>query len=196
MAKNQKKAVGADILIPFLLLALVFGGLVWQKYRQAEKLPEIPPAQQGSAATKKVILFFGDNGTHLAREARQIEGCQSQKECLGSLLEELFIGPISKLVPLLPEYTTISQLSVSGDLATIDLSNDLADSVPSGSTAEMLAIYSIVNSICVNMPEISRVKINLDGNSQVRLKHLDLAEPLEPDYSLEETNPAEEKASR
>jgi hypothetical protein len=59
----------------------------------------------------------------------------------------------------------------------------------------MLAVYSIVNTVCVNYPGISRVKLTVEGNQKSLLKHLDLSNPLTPDFSLERdgtsTNSAE-----
>ena len=185
MAIPHRQRIGADILIPFILIALVFGGLFWQKYHEARQLPDAPPGKQGPAAVQKVVLFFGDADSHLAREAREIEACQDRATCLRSLLEELFSGPVGDLVAVIPEWTDINRIQLEGNLATIDLSKDFAESLAPGSSAEILAVYAIVNTICTNMPEIQQVKITLDGNQESRLRHLDLSDPLEPDYSLE-----------
>jgi hypothetical protein len=65
----------------------------------------------------------------------------------------------------------------------------------SGSSAEMLAVYSIVNTVVVNFPVIQKVKLNVQGTSDVVLKHLDITEPLVPDFSLEKVyKPEPEKA--
>lgn len=190
MAIHHRQRIGADILVPFILLALVFGGLFWQKFHEAKQLPSAPPGKQGPAAVQKVVLFFGDETTHLAREARDIEACEDRTNCLRSLLEELFRGPVGNLTAVIPEWTNINQVQIEGNTATVDLSSDFAESLPPGSSAEMLAVYAIVDTICVNMPEIQKVKITLDGNQASRLRHLDLSDPLEPDYTLE-SPPAE-----
>ncbi len=185
MAIQHKQRIGADILVPFILIALVFGGLFWQKYQEARQLPDTPPGKQGPAATKKVTLFFGDDESHLVREAREVEACTNQSECLRSLLEELFVGPVGELTAVIPEWTTINSVKIEDKLATVNLGKDFAESLEPGSAAEMMAVYAIVNTVCVNMPEIQRVKITLNDDQTARLRHLDLSEPLEPDYSLE-----------
>lgn len=185
MAIQHKQRIGADILVPFILIALVFGGLFWQKYQEARQLPDTPPGKQGPAATKKVTLFFGDDESHLVREAREVETCTNQSECLRSLLEELFVGPVGELTAVIPEWTTINSVKIEDKLATVNLGKDFAESLEPGSSAEMMAVYAIVNTVCVNMPEIQRVKITLNDDQTARLRHLDLSEPLEPDYSLE-----------
>ena len=61
MAPRPPRRIGADIIIPFLLVALVFGGLLWQKYHEAKIMPNTPPCKQGEAQLKKIILFFADD---------------------------------------------------------------------------------------------------------------------------------------
>ena len=185
MAIQPRQRIGADVLVPFILIALVFGGLFWQKYQEAQSLPDTPPGKQGPAVTKKITLFFGDEESHLIREAREVETCEDRTTCLRSLLEELFVGPVGELTAVIPEWTTINSVKIEDNLATVDLGKDFVESLEPGSSAEMMAVYAIVNTICNNMPEIQRVKITLDGNQTSQLRHLDLSEPLEPDYSLE-----------
>lgn len=185
MAIQHKQRIGADIVVSFILIALVFGGLFWQKYQEARQLPDTPPGKQGPAATKKITLFFGDDESHLIREAREVETCEDRTTCLRSLLEELFVGPVGELTAVIPEWTTINSVTIEDTLVTVDLGKDFAESLEPGSSAEMMAVYAIVNTICSNMPEIQQVRITLDGDQAARLRHLDLSEPLEPDYSLE-----------
>lgn len=182
---KHKRRIGADIIVPFILIAVVFGGLFWQKYREATVLPTLPPAQQGDAAIRKVVLFFANQDGRLAREARETERCNDATDCARSLLEELFSGPVGDFDDLLPEWASVNSVYLEGDIVRIDLDRVFADELPSGSSSEMLAVYAIVNTICANLPEISKVKITIDGNPQSRLKHLDLSEPLEADYTLE-----------
>jgi len=186
MAVRHKQRIGADILVPFILIALVFGGLFWQKYHEARQLPDSPPGKQGTSAAQKIVLFFGDQESNLVREAREVEACNNQTACLRSLLEELFRGPVCEITAVIPEWTVINEARIEGNLAFIDLGKDFYEALAPGSSAEMMAVYAIVNTICINMPEIQRVKITLDGNQKSHLRHLDLSDPLEPDYSLEQ----------
>jgi len=185
MAIHHRQRIGADIIVPFILIALVFGGLFWQKYHEARQLPDTPPGKQGTAAFQKIILFFGDNENHLVREAREVENCVDRIQCLRSLLEELFRGPVGEMSAVIPEWTIINDVRIEGNQATVDLDKDFSESLTPGSSAEMIAVYAIVNTICINMPELQKVKINLGGNQKSLLRHLDLSDPLEPDYSLE-----------
>jgi len=75
---------------------------------------------------------------------------------------------------------------LQGNLARVDLSQELVAALPAGSSSELLAAYSIVNSLCFNFPQVQRVLLTVEGHPAETLKgHLDLRAPLAPDYSLE-----------
>jgi len=58
----------------------------------------------------------------------------------------------------------------------------------------MAAVYSVVDSLAVNFPQIRQVRIFVEGKPVDTLKgHLDLREPLEPDFSLEKKVEAEKE---
>lgn len=182
---KYRRRIGADIVVPFMLVALVFGGLIWQKYQEASQFPKSPPGQQGDALVQKVILSYGNEQGQLAREGREVERCEDRTTCLRALLEELFSGPITDLEDIYPEWTTINEVRIEGELAVIDLGADFVEGLEAGSSAEMQAVYGIVNTVCANLPEIKRVRISIDGNRQARLRHLDLSAPLAPNHTLE-----------
>lgn len=182
---KHRRRIGADVVVPFVLVALVFGGLVWQKYREAGQLPDAPPGQQGAAAVQKVVLLYANGQGQLEREAREVERCEERNSCLRALLEELFSGPISDLDNMYPEWTTVNGVTIENGLAMIDLGSDFVDGLAAGSSAEMLAVYGIVNTVCANLPEVKQVQISIDGNRQARLRHLDLSRPLIPYRGLE-----------
>lgn len=181
--KNRK--ISISLLIPFAIVALVFGVLVWKKTQDSQEVRPVPQTAQ-PAATRKAVLFFVADGTRLVREARELEACGEMQECLADLLDELFSGPIGDLEVALPESSTINDVHIEGDLAVVDLNQTFASDLPSGSSAEMLAVYSIVNTVCINYPQIVTVKVTVEGNEKTQLRHLDLSDPLSPDYSMEQ----------
>ena len=90
---KHRRRIGIDVVVPFVLVALVFGGLVWQKYREAGQLPDAPPGQQGAALMQKVVLFYATQEGQLDREARQVERCGERSNCLRALLMNCLAGP-------------------------------------------------------------------------------------------------------
>ena len=101
------------------------------------------------------------------------------------LLDELLNGPIGDFEQPLPDGTLVNSVTIIGETAAIDLNRIFAEALPSGSSAEMLAVYSIVDTVIVNTPQIKKVKLTVEGNDKAHLRHLDLSEPLGPDYTLE-----------
>ena len=189
MAVHQRKKITISILIPFLVFILFFTIMIWQKYRSSRDVPAAPP-QHLSEGRRSVTLFFAAGGAKLAREAREIEPCHDDSACLKSVLEELLNGPVGDFEETVPEGTAVDAIRIEGNQAIIDFNRTFSEAMLSGSSAEMLAVYSIVNTVCVNFPVLQKVKITVDGNTGVILSHLDLSAPLSPDYSMEQTLPS------
>jgi hypothetical protein len=183
MTPPKRKKI--NLLIPFLLIALFFGGMIWQKYEHSRKLPTVPQIEKPDVE-KSAVLFFVADGTRLAREARKIEACTEPDGCVREVLEELFSGAVSELDTAIPEGAFVNDVKVDGFLAIVDVNRNFSEEMVRGSSAEMMAVYSIVNTVCVNFPEIRKVKLNIEGEQNVVLGHLDLSDPLEPDYTLEQ----------
>lgn len=183
MAPPRKKMT-VSILIPFVVCVVFFSIMIWQKYRSSREVTDsTPPAQ--TDGRRIVTLYFAADGTHLARESRDIDPCGDDTSCLKDILDELLNGPVGEYTEVIPEGTAVESVRLEGTLATVDFNRSFSEMLVSGSSAEMLAVYSIVNTATANFPNIQMVKITVDGNSGVVLNHLDLSEPLAPDYSLE-----------
>lgn len=185
MASQQKKRINVSLLVPFLVIALVFGVMLWQKYRDSRAVPVVPQVQP-AVGKRTAVLFFVADGTRLAREARELDPCQDDKACLDDILVELLNGPVGEFEESLPEGTSVNSVRINNNLAVVDMNAAFAQSLPSGSSAEMLAVYSIVNTVAANFPQITSVKLTVEGAETSQLRHLDLSEPLAPDYTLEQ----------
>ena len=184
MAPIRRKKISVNLVIPFMVFVLFFSMMIWQKYRSISDIPAPPVARQGEG-NRIITLFFATTAGTLARETREIESCDDDNGCLKSLLDELLHGPVGELEGTLPEGVTVDRATVEGNLAVITFNRSFSEAVLSGSSAEMTAVYSVVNSVALNFPQIKQVKIDVDGVSTLQLHHLDLSKPLEPDYSLE-----------
>jgi hypothetical protein len=187
MPSGERKRINISLMIPFLVIALVFGLMIWQKYRASREIPPAPQVRQ-PASMRTVVLFFVTDGSRLVREARQVEPCSDTGACVKEALDALLSGPLGDYDEALPESAALNGVRIEGVTAVVDLNRGFRDDLPAGSSAEMLAVYSIVDTVCSNAPGIERVKLTVEGNAEARLRHLDLAEPLEPDYTLEKTS--------
>ena len=184
MQPVRRKRSSINLLVPFLIIALVFGALLWNKYRATRMINPKPTAQSG-LGKRTVVLFFVDGGSRLAREARELDQCADTTACLKDTLDELFYGPLGELDEALPEGSVVNAVRIEGDSAVVDVNRSFVDEMPSGSSAEMMAVYSIVNTVCLNFPKITGVRLTVAGDGKVALEHLDLSDPLAADYTLE-----------
>jgi len=185
MPSRQRKKININLVVPFLVMVLVFSVMIWQKYRNSQSVPLTPPSQQPMTGKRTVTLFFVADGASLAREARELDACDAPVSCLKDLLDELVAGPVGELDEALPEGSIINSVRFDGEVAVVDMSRTFVNGLASGSSAEMLAVYSIVDTVVVNFPVVKKVKISIDGDPKNVLRHLDISEPLAADYALE-----------
>lgn len=195
MTRIQRKRSTISPLIPFLIIALVFGALLWNRYRPV-RTPNPKPDMHATQGKRTVVLFFVDEGSRLAREARELDPCSDMADCVKDTLDELFYGPVGELDTAVPDGAVVNSVRIEGNTAVVDVSRIFVDEMPSGSSAEMMAVYSLVNTVCLNYPKITRVRLTVAGEANISLKHLDLSEALDADYTLEHPPPAGDKPSK
>ena len=185
MRKKPSNAKGT-LLLAFVVFAVVVGALVFRKYETATRKVE-PPPQAAPAGTVVVTLFFASaDGDKLVREGREVEIEESVEESVESVVDELIRGPLGSLAPTLPSNTKLLGVRLKGELAELDFGPELLEGIPAGSSAEMVAAYSIVDTVVTNFPQVKAVQFLVEGAVPQSLKgHLDLRAPLAPDFELE-----------
>ena len=181
------------LFICFLVVAAIFGALILEKYRDRHEVA-VPPAGTPPGVSVPVTLFFSSaDGTVLVGETRKIDRCPAVEECVSRLVAELASGPLGDLGPTLPAATVVRRVTVEEDVAVIDFGGAFRDALPAGSSAELMAVYSVVDTVTKNFPEIGKVRFLVEGRGIDTLKgHLDLREPVGPDYTLVGKPPAGE----
>lgn len=187
MKKRSRSAKGA-VVAAFCILAVVVGILVYKKYQTAVTGSAVaPPQQQQPAGTRLVSLYFGAaDGDGLVREGREVEAEDAVEDYIGSVVEDLISGPLGRNAPTLPENTRVLGVHLNGSIAEIDFSRELQEGLPSGSSAEAAAVYSVVDTVSANFPQVKGVQFLIEGQKAESLKgHLDLRSPIVPDFSLE-----------
>ncbi len=102
------------------------------------------------------------------------------------LIAELIDGPAEGNSPTIPEGTRLRAFFVLDDgTAVADFSAPFRDNHPGSCRMEQLTLFSVVNSLILNVPSIKRVKILIDGaEAQALAGHLCLAFPLTADMLL------------
>ena len=127
-----------------------------------------------------VNLYFTDsNGSFLKAESRTVAHDEDPAIQGRAIIEALITGPSKGLLQTLPEATGLRAIYVAETgLAYVDLKGDIKDQDPGGSKSELLSIYSIVNSLVLNVPAIRSVKILIEGAEALTLNgHVDLRFP-------------------
>ncbi|OGP21403.1 MAG: hypothetical protein A2054_08285 [Deltaproteobacteria bacterium GWA2_55_10] len=133
-----------------------------------------------------VAVYFSDEeGLYLKAEKRKIDKGGLSTEAKAAL-DELFEGPENmSLGNTLPEGTRLLSVKIDGQTATVDLSKEVVQNHPGGSTGEILTIYSIVDTLTLNFPEIKDVQILVEGRKKDTIAgHIDITTPLAPDKQI------------
>jgi germination protein M len=150
--------------------------------------PSPSPSPDAEAARRiRVRLYFeAPDRAGLLPEEREVVFSSDLARQLRTVLEELAKGSTTGLLSTLPAGTRVLEVFVNrGGVAYVDLSGEAASGLPGGSQAELLTVYSVVNTVVTNFPATSRVHILVNDQVVPSLGgHVDLARPLSPDMTL------------
>lgn len=130
---------------------------------------------------KEVIVYIADDeGERLAPKKTLIPDGSVESEVREAVKTAIRDGEGT-----IPESTRVLRVNIKQRSASIDLSKEVSDDHPGGSTGEILTVYSIVNTIALNFPEIEEVQILIEGRKAETLKgHIDISQPLKPDRKI------------
>lgn len=190
----------AGLVALFVAVAMTsprWSRLLRQPTRAAEEEPPIQTSAQpvprpvDSASVVRTInvkLFFEDaQARGLVSEERSVAYQANLSRQLKVVVEELLHGSQSgRISPWAAGSARVLDVFVTArGIAYVDLSKEVTATQVPGSRAELLAVYSLVDSIAFNFPAIKRVQILIDGQSALTLAgHVDLSRPLPPDMTL------------
>jgi hypothetical protein len=146
------------------------------------------PARPQAARRISVRLYFEwAEQDGLGSEEREVAFAPDLANQIRIVVAEIAKGPRSAgLAPTLPVGTRVLEVFVrAGGVVYVDLSGEARTGLPGGSRAELLTVYSVVNTIVTNFPSTSRVQILVDDQVQASLGgHVDISRALPPDLTL------------
>ena len=129
------------------------------------------------AITRKVHLYFADRkGNYLQAEERKILAADTIS-AIEAIIAALLEGPDDpKLVSTIAAGSHLLHIFVTDDgTAYLDFSSELSRLHPGGITAERLTLYTIVNSLVLNLEQVERVQLLFEGKPASTLSgHLDI----------------------
>ena len=154
----------------------------------SKKYPYVTEVSKKLSPTQswEATLCFGDeNSDYLIKEYRKMITSVNSKEKARALLEELIVGPRAKGLRTIPADVRLRGVHDEGDILTVDFSQDLITKHPGGSSSEMMTIFSIVNTVTINLPEYKRVRLFVEGRPIDTIAgHIDCKEPIAPQLGL------------
>ncbi len=179
---------------------IIFGGIGYPLFiHLSERLPSeirrIPikrdvssPVEDGpQTQVSAVYLYFADEkGFFLIAEKRMLLQNEDPAEMGRAIIEDLIRGPRGKFVRTIPEGTSLNAIYMSHDgTAFVDFSDALRENHPGGSQTEFLTVYSIVNSLALNIPQVNSVKILIEGRETMTIAgHIDSRFPFKANMIL------------
>lgn len=127
------------------------------------QIPETTPGK--NTLFNAFVYFAGPGRTHLKAASKQLPASADAHQKARMLLKALTDGPSSpELGRTLPDGTSVNTLFITGTGdAYVDLLVDRDSAGATDTLSEYMAVYSLVNTLAVNIEQIQRVKIILNG---------------------------------
>jgi hypothetical protein len=176
-----------------LYAASFFSGQKSEEEIPADTNEDVLPIAAPADGVPMYLLFPGDGGK-LYPEERQLSQSKAAEQAIRQLVEALLAGPQSEaLFPLFPgAVTSVDILLGKSSRVYVNLiSKELSSTPPMGTHQEMLTVYSLVNSIILNFPQVRGVVLLWNGEQNLTFAgHIDTSLPLAADPSLT-ANPPE-----
>lgn len=149
---------------------------------------EITDEMFSDAVALPVYLYFSDKEPPFLRgEERSAlrPGSDDPAVFCRRLMQALSDGPKSGLARTLPRDAEIRAVFVEGKTAYIDFSREISVSHPGGILSELMTIYSVVNTLVLNVDAVDTVKLLIAGQDAETLAgHVDIRFPLNADILL------------
>jgi hypothetical protein len=146
----------------------------------------VPPAAP-VPKIKATLFFLSEDGLHLVPTEREVPLAEGAVAQARSILEaQLSAEPPAPLLSTIPKGATLRGIFVSErNEVFVDLDPSIRTAHPGGATEELMTVYTIVNAVLTNLPDLQEVQIMIGGQEADTLAgHVDLRRPLRKNESL------------
>lgn len=156
----------------------------------AADAPAAPAPTEPSAAVPKIkatLYFASEDGLRLVPAEQEVpltEGIMAQAR---SIVEaQLAATAPAPLAATIPAGVKLRGLFISErNEAFVDLDATIRTAHPGGTLQELMTVYTIVNALLTNLPDLQEVQLLIDGQEVDTLAgHVDLRRPLRKNEAL------------
>jgi len=168
-----------------LIAALLAAALLSCKQRE---VPRLNPVVANRVTMRQVNLFFETPARLLGQELRNVALPDNEAAALATLVRELLLGSANQAVPrpFPPDAVLRGAFLLPDGTAVIDLGGaTLVNGWSAGSHEELIAVFSLVQTLTSNIASVKRVRILIEGQSVDTLAgHVAIDRALAPMRSL------------
>ncbi|VVS93551.1 germn domain [Desulfoluna spongiiphila] len=189
MTENGKGQTGVFLAAGAATLVIVVLFSLWSGPDAAPRETDrttVPARHSSRIEEENFFLYFAErDGRFLTSEERTVSTAKDPWQLSQKIMAALIDGPDRGSARTLPAETRLRALYITEPkVAVVDFSREIRGE-PRGAASELLTVYSVVNSLSVNIPEIDAVRILIEGQRAETLSgHIDISEPLTPDMLL------------
>ena len=149
--------------------------------------PAPAPAVPAVPKIKATLYFASEDGLRLVPTEREVPLAEGAVAQARSILEtQLSAEAPAPLVATIPKGSALRGIFVSErNEVFVDLDPAIRTAHPGGTLQELMTVYTIVNAVLTNLPNLQEVQILIGGQEADTLAgHVDLRRPLRKNDSL------------
>jgi spore germination protein GerM len=180
-------------LAALIVICILVGGLLAYGYRvllssEQKKGHEPSPGRilPKLAKARAHLYFLDEDHRFLKAEERSVTREDSAVERARSIVHALIDGPRGELLPTVPKEARLLSLFLTEEgVSYVNFDRAVREKHSGGSLSELFTIFSIVNTLTLNIPEIESVKILIEGREEKTLAgHIDIRFPFQPNMLM------------
>ena len=194
LTPRQWAAIGGTVVAALLFAWAVVAGLTRVLNTPAPGTAAVdapvapPPAVDPAVPRIKATLYFAsEDGLRLVPTEREVPLAAGAVAQARSIIEaQLSAEPPAPLMSTIPKGATLRGVFVSErNEAFVDLDPVIKTAHGGGSHQELMTVYTIVNALLTNLPNLQEVQILIGGQEADTLAgHVDLRRPLRKNEGL------------
>lgn len=196
LTPRQWGMVAAYVAVGVAFAVLLFTGLsrLLSTPAPSTAAPDAPVAPPAPTAPEKVVprikatLFFAsEDGLRLVPTEAEVPLAEGVVAQARSIIEAQLAAPAPPpLAATIPQGSTLRGIFISQrNEAFVDLDPTIRSAHPGGTLQELMTVYTIVNALLTNLPNLREVQILIGGQEVDTLAgHVDLRRPLRKNEGL------------